>query len=193
MPFELIKHHDDLTNHDLNDFWGFCLAEIYCPKNIKIPLLPFKHEGKTIYPTGRWIGIYFSEELKAVIKYGYKIKLINGYEFSKIDLFDSYVGHFFEKKRIATMCKDDTSKCIAKMQLNQLYGIFGRKQELIKTINVKNEDLINYITTRIVKNIIKINDDISTILISNNINVDILKQLNSHFSDKNCNFHSYEN
>jgi DNA polymerase type B, organellar and viral len=91
------------------------------------------------------------------------------------------------------MCKDETSKFIAKMQLNQLYGIFGRKQELIKTINVKNEDLINYITTRIVKNIIKINDDISTILISNNINVDILKQLNSHFSDKICNFHSYEN
>jgi hypothetical protein len=156
MPFELIKHHNDLTNHDLKEFFGFCLAEIHCPQNIKIPLLPFKYKGKTIYPIGRWIGVYFSEELKAVINYGYKIKLINGHEFSQNYLFLGYVAHFYEKKRIATIYKDDTAKFIAKMQLNKLYGIFGRKQELIKTINVKNDDLINYVTTRIVKNIIKL-------------------------------------
>ena len=88
MPYKLIKHHKDLTNYNLEDFFGFCLAEIYCPKDIKIPLLPLKYKGKTIFPTGSWIGVYFSEELKAVTKYGYKINLINGYEFSKIDLFD---------------------------------------------------------------------------------------------------------
>ena len=181
MPLEMIEHHKDLTNYELKNFFGFCLAEIYCPQDIKIPLLPFKYKGKTIYPTGRWIGIYFSEELKEVIKYGYKIRLINGYEFSKADLFSDYVYHFYDKKRNATMSKDDTSKFIAKMQLNQLYGIFGRKQELIQTINVKNEDIINYITTRIVKSIIKINDETSTLLISKNINIKILKQLNTYF------------
>jgi hypothetical protein len=49
----MIKHHRDLTNYNLNDFFGYCLAEINCPKNIKIPLLPYKYKGKTIYPTGR--------------------------------------------------------------------------------------------------------------------------------------------
>jgi len=34
----------------------------------------------------RWY--YFSEELKAVLPYGYK--------FSKINLFNKYVNHFFE-------------------------------------------------------------------------------------------------
>ena len=67
-------------------------------------------------------------ELKAVTKYGYKIKLINVYEFSKIDLFSSYVHHFYEKKKKATQLKDEGGKFIAKMQLNQLYGIFGRKR-----------------------------------------------------------------
>ena len=52
--------------------------------------------------------------------------------------------------------------------------------------------MINYATTRIIKNIIKINDKISTILVSNNINIDILTQLNNDFSDKNYNFKSYE-
>ena len=53
MPYEMIKYHKDLSNYKLNDFFGFCLAEIYYPKNIKKPLLPFKHKGKTIYPTGK--------------------------------------------------------------------------------------------------------------------------------------------
>lgn len=93
----------------------FCLAEIECPENIKIPLLPFKNKGKTIYPKGKWIGINISEELKTVVKYGYKIKLIKGYEFSKIDLFSDYVEHFYNKKKTASLLKDDVSKFIAKM------------------------------------------------------------------------------
>lgn len=99
MPFQIIKNHQDLSNVKLDDFFGFCLAEVECPKNIKIPLLPHKYENKTIFPTGKWIGVYFSEELKAVKPHGYKITLIRGYEFSKINLFDKYVDHFFEKKK----------------------------------------------------------------------------------------------
>jgi hypothetical protein len=64
------------------------------------------------------------------------------------------------------------------MHLNQLYGIFGRKKDLIETINVYNKDIINYLSTRIVKNIIQINDEISTLLIINNIEADIITKLN---------------
>lgn len=51
-------------------------------------------------PTGKWIGVYFSEELKAVKPYGYKINLIRGFEFNKVDLFNEYVDHFYEKKKL---------------------------------------------------------------------------------------------
>jgi hypothetical protein len=44
-------------------------------------------------------GVYFSEELKAVLPHGYQFKFLEGYEFSKIDLFSDYVNHFYEKKR----------------------------------------------------------------------------------------------
>jgi hypothetical protein len=42
---------------------------------------------------------------------------------------------------------------IAKMLLNQLYGIFGRKLDLIETINVNVEELVKDIGTRVVKSI----------------------------------------
>lgn len=87
MPHEIIKEYKDMINIKLDHVFGFFLAEIECPKDIVRPLLPHKYKGETIHPTGKWIGVYLSEELKAVSKHGYKINLIRGYEFSKINLF----------------------------------------------------------------------------------------------------------
>lgn len=91
-------------------------------------------------------------------------------------MFKEYVEHFYKKKKYA---KSPAEKLIAKMHLNQLYGYFGRKQDLIETINIHNKDLIKYVSTRIIKNIIEINSEISTILVVNNINQDIVDKLNS--------------
>lgn len=99
MPYKVIKFHNNLTNIKLDDFFGFALVKVTYHKNMERPMLPYKHEGKTIFPTGTWVGVYFSEELKAMVKLGYKIKLINGYEFSKIDLFSSYVDYFYKIKK----------------------------------------------------------------------------------------------
>nr|YP_010296712.1 hypothetical protein MN596_mgp18 [Polyozellus multiplex]UMI33305.1 hypothetical protein [Polyozellus multiplex] len=100
-PFNIIKYHNNIYNTDLKDLFGFCLVEVTCPLDIIISLLPYKLNGKVIFPTGTWIGTYFSEELKAVIKYGYTVKLISGYEFSKCDLFTDYIKHFYEQKKLA--------------------------------------------------------------------------------------------
>jgi hypothetical protein len=48
-------------------------------------------------------------------------------------------------------------KAIAKLQLNALYGYFGRKQDLIETVNVNNKSLSKYLSTRVVKEKLKIN------------------------------------
>jgi DNA polymerase type B, organellar and viral len=110
---------------------------VISPNNIKTPLLPCKYQGKTIFPTGSWTGTYFSAELKAVLPMGYQFKIIEAYEFSKIDLFSDYVNHFYDKKRNSV----GPERFIAKMQLNQLYGIFGRKHDLLETRNIYIEDL----------------------------------------------------
>lgn len=175
MPYEIIQYYPDMKNINLENFFGFCLVQVYCPENMIRPVLPYKYLDKTIYPTGHWIGVYFSEELKAIEHLGYTFTLLKGYEFSKIDLFSNYINHFFEQKKNAI----GSVRFIAKMHLNQLYGYFGRKLDLIETVNIFNKDLINYFSGRIVKSIIKINDEISTLLLHSNINHDIINELNS--------------
>jgi DNA polymerase type B, organellar and viral len=174
MPLNLIKVHKNMNNVKLEDFFGFIEVEVLCPIDMLRPVLPFKYEGKTIYPTGNWIGVYFSEELKAVQMLGYKFRLIKGYEFSKANIFDNYVDHFFNIKKTSV----GSQKAIAKLHLNGLYGYFGRRLDLIETVNVSNTSLHNYLSTRIVKELLKINDNYSTLLLSANINHKVLRELN---------------
>ena len=175
MPFKLIKKHFNMDGVELDNFFGFCLAEITCPDSIALPVLPVKLDGKTIYPKGQWTGTYFSEELKAVAKLGYGIKLLKGMEFSKEDLFTDYIKYFYNIK----MNSSGSEKYISKLMLNCLYGIFGRRQEKLETKNVFNKDIVNYISSNIIKAIIPINDEISTLLMVKNVDLALIRKLNN--------------
>ena len=177
MPYNLIKFHKNMDNIKLYDFYGFIEVEVLCPLNMKRPVLPFHHKGKTIYPVGSWKGIYFSEELKAVVKLIYQFKLIKGYEFSKANLFDSYINYFYQIKKTST----GVERNMAKLQLNNLYGYFGRKQVGLTTLNVKNSELTNVLLTRIFKSLTPINNDYTTVLTYSNINYNMLEKLNNQF------------
>lgn len=96
MPHKISYFIRNMEGYDLNNFFGFALARITTPDNIVRPLLPYRTKNnRTIFPIGTWDGVYFSEELKAIKKLGYKIKLIKGYKFTKVDLFNKYVNHFY--------------------------------------------------------------------------------------------------
>ena len=41
---------------DLEDFFGFCEADVEAPDNLDKPFLQAVHEGKTLNPLGKWRG-----------------------------------------------------------------------------------------------------------------------------------------
>lgn len=177
MPYNLIKIHNNMDNIKLENFFGFIEVEVLCPITMERPVLPYHLDGKTIYPVGNWKGIYFSEELKAVSKLGYQIKLIKGYEFSKANLFDNYINYFYEIKKTST----GVERNMAKLQLNNLYGYFGRKQVGLTTLNVKNEELNNIILSKVVKSLTPISDNYTTVLTYSNIIYEMLEKLQNQF------------
>jgi hypothetical protein len=64
------------------------------------------------------------------------------------------------------------------MMRNQLYGYFGRDRDLIQTRFVNKEQLVNIIKTSIAKAIVEVNDDLFIVLIKNNVNYKLIKELN---------------
>jgi len=65
------------------------------------------------------------------------------------------------------------------MHLNALYGIFGRKHDLLETRNIYKKDLDAYTLTKVIKAIIPINDEIVTLLMHSNIKDGLTQELNS--------------
>lgn len=182
IPLNPLQYYKDMRNIDFNNFFGFCVAKIETPTNLKIPILPYRKDtGELCFPLGIWTGVYFSEELKKVAKYGYKITPIEGWEFSKLILFDKYVIHFYDIKKNA---KSDAEKFIAKMQLNQLYGYFGRSRELIITKYVNKNELENLVKSSIIRKLIEVNDDLFIVSITANINYKIINELNMKLDNK---------
>ena len=55
MPFKLIRKIIFKSNSgfNLDEFCGYLKVEVTCPKDIKVPVLPCKFHGQTIFPTGR--------------------------------------------------------------------------------------------------------------------------------------------
>jgi hypothetical protein len=111
--------------------------------------------------------------LKAVAKAGYKVDLIKVYNFSKGDIFSKYVEYFYNIKKTSV----GPLRFIAKNHLNQIYGVFGRRKTLIETKNVYNKDLMKYFGNYTVFSEIKINESISTILISSNLDYNIINEI----------------
>ena len=191
MPLNLIASYgteERCKSININNFFGFLHVELECPSHVSRPMLPYKLNGRTIFPKGIFSGVYFSEELKAVLPLGYKIlRIYSAREFSKEDVFTSYVNPMYNLKMVASG-GHTSERWIAKLLLNSLYGLFGRRQDIIETITINKSELRLYLATSIVKTIIPVSNDKYTILIVKNINHDMIKQLNLSF---HANFNEY--
>lgn len=138
MPVGSPKRYN--IQNGLDKLFGFTLAKVTIPIDLKIPVLPLyikiKGVEKLIFPTGTFKGYYFSEELKYAKSLGCHIKLIDAWGFQKsYNLFHDYVEPLYELKRTAN--KEERN--VFKLCLNTLYGKWGQHRQY--KINIITSDL----------------------------------------------------
>ena len=119
----------NLEGQDLDNMYGFIEAYVDCPKSITRPFLPYRDMStKTIvFPTGGFVGVYYSEELKFARDLGYRIIPISGYMFENLNSspFGSFVSTIFERRQEAKRRGNDAMSYVYKILMNSLYGRFG--------------------------------------------------------------------
>ena len=187
MPLKFIGQFKE-TDLKWDKIFGFVECIVKSPKNIDIPLLPVKTEDSTIHPVGVWEGMYFSEELKAVMKYGYEIEVKNIYQFSKeLGLFNKFIQYFYKLK--LKSLKGSVDYSISKLIMNGQYGNFGRKPDMLNTIISNPSNTVNILCNNIVKNIINVNNDVSLFLTMSTSDPSITKHL--HDINYNINTNSF--
>ena len=132
-------------NPYISELFGFFYCEIESPLDLYLGLLPVRVDLGIEFPLGKWRGWYFSEELKFAIENGYKIKVLKGSNFSRVNnVFTSYINKLYSIKSDPI---NNTQKTLAKSLLNNLLGRFGINLEkpITKTISRKEFDNITLI------------------------------------------------
>nr|BAD66818.1 orf774 [Beta vulgaris subsp. vulgaris]CBJ20683.1 hypothetical protein [Beta vulgaris subsp. maritima] len=126
----------NLGGMDLDSLYGFIEAYVECPESIVRPFLPY-HKVKDptlLFPTGEWIGVYYTEELKYAKSLGYTVIPIKGYLFQKRESpFKDYVGSLFERRLQAKEDGNEAMSLLYKLVMNSLYGRFGIHPKSTKT------------------------------------------------------------
>lgn len=128
MPIGKPKWFGNLCNWELDNLFGFVEAYVVCPEGIKRPLLPYRcnERGVLIFPTGKFFGVYYTEELKLAKSIGYKIEPLRGYLYEKgYGLFDNFVNTLFSARQLAKQQGRDGMSFVYKILMNSLYGRFG--------------------------------------------------------------------
>lgn len=119
--------HRNLEDKELDSILGFIEAYVVCPKTIKKPFLPYRDKNETlIFPTGEFVGVYYSEELKFARDLGYTVIPLSGYLFEKKESpFKEFVSAIFRSRLDAKKSGNDALSYVYKILMNSLYGRFG--------------------------------------------------------------------
>lgn len=82
MPCGIPVWKNNFESVGLDSLFGFIEAYVVCPQNISKPFLPYRDQhGTLIFPTGKFKGVFYSEELKFARDLGYEVIPLRGYLF----------------------------------------------------------------------------------------------------------------
>lgn len=116
---------------ELKDMFGFIKAIVISPDDMERPFLPFRREDNTLlFPTGKFLGVYFSEELKYAVTLGYRVFPLTGYLFTRMETpFKSFVNDIYKQRLEAKKNGEHAKAFIQKTLLNSLFGRFAISPE----------------------------------------------------------------
>jgi hypothetical protein len=129
---------EDLSINNIIRYHGVTKALIEAP-DINIPLLPYRKNGKLLFPVGKFTGTYNNIELRKAIELGYKIiplkQIIYTMTFRP---FDEFIDTLYNERLRQKELKNPF-ELVCKILMNGLYGKFGTKQmEEYKLLNMPN-------------------------------------------------------
>lgn len=94
------------------------------------PILPYRCEGKLLFPLGRFRGVWTTEEINRALLYGYRIVWIGrGIWFRLSIVFKQYVDTLYRLRDKSLPTFDPTLSAIAKVLGNACYGKFGTNRD----------------------------------------------------------------
>lgn len=145
LEFDVISHYPNSSkkpmpggnarisnDKNLDNIFGFIFAKVTAPTKdeLKVAILPHRTDmGSVSIFRGTTTGVWFSEELKNAVKYGYKVEIISCIKFDKVNSpFIPFVDTLSKLKNEAELKNNLVERYLYKLILNSLIGLLGKKR-----------------------------------------------------------------
>ena len=157
-PFIMLRPFPDINHLRFNkedsdefilEYEGCARVTIYAPP-MYIPILPYKHMDRLLFPCGYLTGTWTNTELRYAMENGYSLIKThwNLYSTDTENYFENFILDLYEK-RMEYAHDKRSEEYIIKILMNSLYGKFGTKIDkrgsgLLRTIDdsTRLEDLV---------------------------------------------------
>lgn len=111
-----------------NNHVGYADVRVRVPESIPIPPLPYRIEGKLIFPVGEFDGVWNVAELNELEKLGGEVlEWRKSVWYPAEKLFEKMCLRMFAFRDVSKPDYDEGLAYVAKILLNSLYGKFGMK------------------------------------------------------------------
>ena len=130
MPVRYLQPGDNDWAAGLDGHIVLAHVDLYIPPESDYGFLGLEgvpHDGRLIFPVGRYRAWVWEPLLKIAARHGYidKVHNVLVYEFENI--FDDYIGDLYRRRREYKDSGNDAFQMLTKLFMNSLYGKFGQR------------------------------------------------------------------
>jgi hypothetical protein len=132
-------YYDKGDMYGINTYEGLSKVVVFVP-DMYLPPLPYRKDGKLLFPTGKFTGYYNHNELRNAMKYGVKILEIGEQLVypETYPFFTDYIKKHYDE-RLKLQKEDSPIQYMEKLMMNSLYGKFAFRYDKATTLVTAKE------------------------------------------------------
>ena len=141
-PFHLKYHIGSILPHQLDVLLDTSCITARCIINTNEPAYAVKHEGKCVFPIGKFECYLNTPGLQYAFDNGHLVKIIEASVYAKAPIFEKYVNYFYPMRLNFEAEGQKAFASLCKYLLNGLYGKFGQRiDELISESDISDDEI----------------------------------------------------
>lgn len=140
LPVKCVDYRTDLSLDEaaafLVDYSMIAEVEIETDE----PIYSWKHEGKAIFPVGRFTTYLCTEGIRQALMRGHAKRIVRAAFYRDAIVFREYIDYFWKMRQEAKERGDRIMDRMAKLLMNSLYGKLAQRRPIVVSDTMIEED-----------------------------------------------------
>ena len=141
-PYKLVGVYGRPTKSEINKWLPYFGMTVECLIETDEPNYPMVHEGKLVFPVGKFTLTLAKPEFKMAWERGHVKHIERIALYDEAELFTDFVDYFYGERLKAKEQGNPAAKFMHRILMNSLYGKFGQRGRRYETVGESEVDSV---------------------------------------------------